>query len=182
MLLASLHCSNKHPCCTCQLALHTCCAHACNDSVHTLYTFTHSHAHALASSHLPRLAPKPCTHDSHTPAHAHTHTKVRTHARTLTFACTHTHTHSHIQLALELHLVCCCCGRRYIKRLKMEILAEIAFATNVYDIVTELTEYARDVVSPNMAREAVKAVGRIALQVGCAPGIAGQAVVCASML
>jgi len=64
----------------------------------------------------------------------------------------------------------------------MEILAEIAFATNVYDIVTELTEYARDVVSPNMAREAVKAVGRIALQVGCAPGIAGQAVVCASML
>jgi len=49
--------------------------------------------------------------------------------------------------------------------LKMEILTELAFTTNVYDIVTEMTEYARDVVSPIMAREAVKSVGRIALQV-----------------
>lgn len=53
---------------------------------------------------------------------------------------------------------------RYIKRLKMAVLSEIAFANNVYDIVTELTEYARD-VHPGIARDAVKAVGRIALQV-----------------
>jgi hypothetical protein len=47
----------------------------------------------------------------------------------------------------------------YVKKLKLEILAAIASSTNVYDIVTELTEYARD-ISPTMAREAVKAVGR----------------------
>lgn len=59
----------------------------------------------------------------------------------------------------------------YIKRIKMEILSEIAVTSNVYDIVTELTEYTRDVVHPNMAREAVKAVGRIALQVPDMGGI-----------
>lgn len=32
-------------------------------------------------------------------------------------------------------------------------------------VLNELTEYARDVVHPNMAREAVRAVGRIALGV-----------------
>ena len=48
--------------------------------------------------------------------------------------------------------------------MKMAILSEIALTNNVYDIVTELTEYARD-VHPGIAREAVKAVGKIALQV-----------------
>lgn len=45
----------------------------------------------------------------------------------------------------------------FVKKLKMEILAAIACTSNVYDIVTELTEYARD-ISPTMAREAVRAV------------------------
>ena len=53
---------------------------------------------------------------------------------------------------------------RYIKQLKMEILTLIASSTNVYDIVGELTEYARD-ISADTARLAVKAVGRIALSV-----------------
>lgn len=46
----------------------------------------------------------------------------------------------------------------------MEILTLLASATNVYEIVGELTEYARD-INPDIAREAVKAVGRIALSV-----------------
>jgi hypothetical protein len=46
----------------------------------------------------------------------------------------------------------------------MEILTLLASYTNVYEIVGELTEYARD-ISPDIAREAVKAVGRIALSV-----------------
>ncbi|KAG2490400.1 hypothetical protein HYH03_011200 [Edaphochlamys debaryana] len=58
----------------------------------------------------------------------------------------------------------------FVKKLKLEILAAIASSTNVYDIVTELTEYARD-ISPTMAREAVKAVGRIALAVPDSGGI-----------
>ena len=53
---------------------------------------------------------------------------------------------------------------RYIKKLKMEILAYIASSSNVYEIVNELTEYTRD-INPAVAREAVKAVGRIALMV-----------------
>jgi hypothetical protein len=47
----------------------------------------------------------------------------------------------------------------------MEILTLLASASNVFDIVSELTEYTRD-LSPAVAREAVKAVGRIALAVG----------------
>jgi hypothetical protein len=92
---------------------------------------------------------------------------------------------------------------RYIKCAKMEILSTLASSTNCYEIVNELTEYARqamhltpeaahsfsiswfghaqlghsshdsephpqccrDVVYPGIAREAVKAVGRIALNV-----------------
>lgn len=46
----------------------------------------------------------------------------------------------------------------------MEILTLLASASNVYEIVGELTEYARD-INPDIAREAVKAVGRIALSV-----------------
>lgn len=53
---------------------------------------------------------------------------------------------------------------RYVKQLKMEILTLLASSSNVYEIVGELTEYARD-ISPDIAREAVKAVGRIALSV-----------------
>lgn len=41
--------------------------------------------------------------------------------------------------------------RRYVKKVKMEILAAIASSSNVYDIVSELTEYARD-VNPDTAR------------------------------
>lgn len=58
----------------------------------------------------------------------------------------------------------------YIKKVKMEILTAIASSTNVYEIVGELTEYARD-ISPIMAREAVKAVGRIALNVSDVHGL-----------
>lgn len=57
-----------------------------------------------------------------------------------------------------------CIPDRYVKQLKMEILTLVASSTNVYEIVGELTEYARD-ISPDIAREAVKAVGRIALSV-----------------
>ncbi|KAJ9512707.1 hypothetical protein QJQ45_019004, partial [Haematococcus lacustris] len=59
----------------------------------------------------------------------------------------------------------------YIKQLKMEILSHLASSANCYDIITELTEYTRDAVYPTMAREAVKAVGRIALAVPDAAGI-----------
>jgi vesicle coat complex subunit len=51
-----------------------------------------------------------------------------------------------------------------VKQLKMEILTLLASTSNVYEIVGELTEYARD-INPDIAREAVKAVGRIALSV-----------------
>lgn len=52
----------------------------------------------------------------------------------------------------------------YIKRLKLEILSEIVDNSNAYEIASELTEYVRD-INPVMAREAVKAVGRVALAV-----------------
>eukprot|EP00878_Enallax_costatus_P027330 GHUV01029406.1.p1 GENE.GHUV01029406.1~~GHUV01029406.1.p1 ORF type:complete len:554 (+),score=105.09 GHUV01029406.1:514-2175(+) len=58
----------------------------------------------------------------------------------------------------------------YVKQLKMEILTLIASSTNVYDIIGELTEYARD-ISADTARLAVKAVGRIALSVSDVNGI-----------
>lgn len=52
----------------------------------------------------------------------------------------------------------------------MEILTLLASSSTVYDIVSELTEYARD-INPQIAREAVKAVGRIALTVSDVNGI-----------
>ena len=58
----------------------------------------------------------------------------------------------------------------FIKKLKMESLAAIATPLNAYDIVNELTEYARD-ISPSMGREAVKAIGQIALSVPDVGGI-----------
>ncbi|GBF87867.1 beta-adaptin A [Raphidocelis subcapitata] len=58
----------------------------------------------------------------------------------------------------------------YVKKIKMEILTLMASSTNAYDIVGELTEYARD-VSPPIGREAVKAIGRVALGVPDAAGV-----------
>ena len=52
----------------------------------------------------------------------------------------------------------------YIKQLKLEILTAIADETNAYEIATELTEYVND-IDPHLARDAVRAVGRIALEV-----------------
>ncbi len=48
--------------------------------------------------------------------------------------------------------------------IKLEILSAIADETNAYDIATELTEYVTDIDEP-LGRAAVKAVGRIALEV-----------------
>ncbi|KAK9786802.1 hypothetical protein WJX73_006669 [Symbiochloris irregularis] len=58
----------------------------------------------------------------------------------------------------------------YIKQLKLEILAAIADEHNAYDIATELTEYVGD-IDPHLARDAVRAVGRIALEVQDVGGI-----------
>ena len=52
----------------------------------------------------------------------------------------------------------------YLKSLKLDILAAIADETNAFDIATELTEYVND-VDEQLARDAVKAVGRIAIEV-----------------
>jgi len=58
----------------------------------------------------------------------------------------------------------------YIKKLKMEILTAIADTATAYEICTELSEYVSygDV---SIAREAVRSVGRIALEVPDVPGI-----------
>ena len=52
----------------------------------------------------------------------------------------------------------------YIRGLKLEILAALADASNAYDIAGELTEYVSD-ADEDTARGAVRAVGRIALEV-----------------
>ena len=52
----------------------------------------------------------------------------------------------------------------YVKSLKLEILAAVADAENAHAIVTELSEYVGD-IDEQLAREAVRAVGRIALDV-----------------
>ena len=52
----------------------------------------------------------------------------------------------------------------YIKSLKLDILAAIADETNAFEIATELTEYVND-IDEQLARNAVKAVGRIAIEV-----------------
>ncbi len=51
----------------------------------------------------------------------------------------------------------------YIRSLKLEILAAVADETNAYEIATELTEYVSD-PDEQLAREAVRAVGRIAIE------------------
>ena len=52
----------------------------------------------------------------------------------------------------------------YLKMIKLEILSAVADETNAYEIATELTEYVNDIDEP-LARAAVRAVGRIALEV-----------------
>ncbi|XP_016696388.1 beta-adaptin-like protein A isoform X1 [Gossypium hirsutum] len=51
----------------------------------------------------------------------------------------------------------------YVKRLKLEMLTAVANESNSYEIVTELCEYAANVDIP-IARESIRAVGKIALQ------------------
>ena len=52
--------------------------------------------------------------------------------------------------------------------IKLEILSAVADETNAYEIATELTEYVNDIDEP-LARAAVRAVGRIALEVSSRP-------------
>ncbi|CAH9074188.1 unnamed protein product [Cuscuta europaea] len=51
----------------------------------------------------------------------------------------------------------------YVKKLKLEMLTAVANEINTYEIVSELCEYAANVDIP-MARESIRAVGKIALQ------------------
>ncbi|OUZ99957.1 Clathrin/coatomer adaptor [Macleaya cordata] len=51
----------------------------------------------------------------------------------------------------------------YVKKLKLDMLTAVANESNTYEIVTELCEYVANVDVP-IARESVRAVGKIALQ------------------
>ncbi|KAJ8450454.1 hypothetical protein Cgig2_002139 [Carnegiea gigantea] len=51
----------------------------------------------------------------------------------------------------------------YVKKLKLEMLTAVANENNTYEIVTELCEYVANVDIP-IARESIRAVGKIALQ------------------
>ncbi|KAI3992550.1 hypothetical protein MKX01_022641 [Papaver californicum] len=51
----------------------------------------------------------------------------------------------------------------YVKKLKLDMLTAVANESNTFDIVTELCEYVANVDVP-IARESVRAVGKIALQ------------------
>ncbi len=51
----------------------------------------------------------------------------------------------------------------YVKDLKLQLLSAVADESNAYEIVTELTEYVAD-IDEHQSREAVRAVGRIALE------------------
>ncbi|CAL1386428.1 unnamed protein product [Linum trigynum] len=51
----------------------------------------------------------------------------------------------------------------YVKKLKLEMLTAVANENNTYEIVTELCEYAAN-VDVAIARESIRAVGKIALQ------------------
>ncbi|XP_042387028.1 beta-adaptin-like protein A [Zingiber officinale] len=61
------------------------------------------------------------------------------------------------------HFYCQFSDPSYIKKLKLEMLTAIANESNTYEIVTELCEYAGNVDVP-IARESIRAVGKIALQ------------------
>jgi len=54
----------------------------------------------------------------------------------------------------------------YVKDLKLQLLSAVADESNAYEIVTELTEYVAD-IDEHQSREAVRAVGRIALEARC---------------
>ncbi|KAL6530788.1 hypothetical protein OROGR_014648 [Orobanche gracilis] len=51
----------------------------------------------------------------------------------------------------------------YVKKLKLDMLTAVANESNTFEIVTELCEYVANVDIP-MARESIRAVGKIALQ------------------
>ncbi|CAA7402731.1 unnamed protein product [Spirodela intermedia] len=61
------------------------------------------------------------------------------------------------------HFYCQYSEPSYVKKLKLEMLTAIANESNTYEIVTELCEYAAN-VDVSIAREAIRAVGKIALQ------------------
>ncbi|XWS72574.1 hypothetical protein CRYUN_Cryun02cG0051400 [Craigia yunnanensis] len=61
------------------------------------------------------------------------------------------------------HFYCLYNEPSYVKRLKLEMLTAVANESNTYEIVTELCEYAANVDIP-IARESIRAVGKIALQ------------------
>lgn len=61
------------------------------------------------------------------------------------------------------HFYCQYSQPSYVKKLKLEMLTAIANENNTYEIVTELCEYAANVDVP-IARESIRAVGKIALQ------------------
>lgn len=61
------------------------------------------------------------------------------------------------------HFYCQYSQPSYVKKLKLEMLTAIANESNTYEIVTELCEYAANVDIP-IARESIRAVGKIALQ------------------
>lgn len=58
----------------------------------------------------------------------------------------------------------------YIKDLKLQVLSSLANDNNAYEIVTELTEYVTD-IDEHVARESIRAVGRIALEVEDVPAL-----------
>lgn len=61
------------------------------------------------------------------------------------------------------HFYCRYSDPTYVKKLKLEMLTAVANESNTYEIVTELSEYAAN-VDVAIARESIRAVGKIALQ------------------
>lgn len=61
------------------------------------------------------------------------------------------------------HFYCRHSDPSYMKKLKLEMLTAVANENNTYEIVTELSEYAAN-VDVAIARESIRAVGKIALQ------------------
>ncbi|OIW14600.1 hypothetical protein TanjilG_32942 [Lupinus angustifolius] len=69
----------------------------------------------------------------------------------------------HIFASDYKHFYCQYNEPSYVKKLKLEMLTAVANESNTYEIVTELCEYAANVDIP-IARESIRAVGKIALQ------------------
>lgn len=61
------------------------------------------------------------------------------------------------------HFYCRYSDPTYVKKLKLEMLTAVANEDNTFEIVTELSEYAAN-VDVAIARESIRAVGKIALQ------------------